>query len=55
MLDVKLISGSILYNTLIKMKIFLIYKVIQSGAVAKSYMTNGLLTYGERFAHFLIY
>jgi hypothetical protein len=24
-------------------------------AVAKSYMTNGLLIYGEIFAHFLIY
>jgi hypothetical protein len=32
--------------------IFLIYKEIQSGAVAKSYMTNGLLIYGEIFAHF---
>jgi hypothetical protein len=32
---------------------FLIYKEI--GAVAKSYMTNGLLIYGEIFAHFLIY
>jgi hypothetical protein len=36
-------------------KIFLIYKEILSGAVAKSYMTNGLLIYGEIFAHFLIY
>jgi hypothetical protein len=36
-------------------KIFLVYKEIQSGAVAKSYMTNGLLIYGEIFAHFLIY
>ncbi len=26
---------------------FLIYEDIQSGAVAKSYMTNGLLIYGE--------
>jgi hypothetical protein len=26
-------------------KIFLIYKDIQKGAVAKSYMTNGLLIY----------
>jgi hypothetical protein len=26
-------------------KIFLIYKEIQSGAVVKSYMTNGLLIY----------
>jgi hypothetical protein len=30
-------------------------KEIQTGAVAKSYMTNGLLKYGEIFAHFLIY
>ncbi len=36
-------------------KIFLIYKEIQNGAVAKSYMTNNLLIYGEIFAHFLIY
>jgi hypothetical protein len=35
-------------------KIFLINKEIQKGAVAKSYMTNGLLTYGQIFAHFLI-
>jgi hypothetical protein len=35
--------------------IFLIYKEIQYEAVAKSYMTNGLLIYGEIFAHFLIY
>jgi hypothetical protein len=43
-------------------KIFLIYKEIQNGAVAKSYMTNGLLTYGEILCissyirkHFLLY
>ncbi len=36
-------------------KIFLIYKEIQNGAVAKSYMTNGFLIYGEIFSHFLIY
>ncbi len=36
-------------------KNFFIYKEIRSGAVAKSYMTNGLLMYGEIFAHFLIY
>jgi hypothetical protein len=36
-------------------KIFLIYNEIQNGAVAKSYMTSGLLIYGEIFAHFLIY
>jgi hypothetical protein len=35
-------------------QIFLIYKEIQNGAVAKSYMTNGLLIYEEIFAHFLI-
>jgi hypothetical protein len=29
------------------------YKEIHNGAVAKSYMTNGLLIYGEIFAHFL--
>jgi hypothetical protein len=32
-------------TTLIKKEIFLIYKKIQKGAVAKSYMTNGLLIY----------
>ncbi len=31
------------------------YKEIKNGAVAKSYMTNGLLKYGEIFVHFLIY
>jgi hypothetical protein len=36
-------------------QIFPIYQEIQSGAVAKSYMTNGLLIYGEIFSHFLIY
>ncbi len=35
-------------------QIFLIYKEIQNGVVAKSYMTKGLLIYGEIFAHFLI-
>jgi len=28
---------------------------IQSGAVAKLYMINGPLIYGEIFSHFLIY
>ncbi len=32
-----------------------VYKKIQNGAVAKSYMTNGFLIYGEIFAHFLTY
>jgi hypothetical protein len=36
-------------------QIFLKYKEIQNGAVATSFMTNGLLIYGEIFAHFLIY
>ncbi len=36
-------------------KIFLINKEIQKGAVAKSYMTNGILIYDKIFAHFLIY
>jgi hypothetical protein len=36
-------------------QIFLIYQEIQNGAVAKPYMTNSLLKYGEIFAHFLIY
>jgi hypothetical protein len=35
-------------------QIFLIYKENQNGSVAKSYMTNGLLIYGEIFAHLLI-
>jgi hypothetical protein len=38
--------------SLIKKKInfFLIYREIQIGAVAKSYMTNDLLIYGEIFS-----
>jgi hypothetical protein len=36
-------------------RIFLINKEIQNGAVAMSNMNNGLLIYGEIFAHFLIY
>ncbi len=36
-------------------EIFLIYMEIQKGSGAKSYMTNGLLIYGEKFAHFFIY
>ncbi len=43
-------------GTLVKKdnQIFLKYKEIQNGSGAKSYVTNGLLTYGEIFAHFLI-
>jgi hypothetical protein len=36
-------------------KIVLIYKEIQSGAVAKSYMTKGFLIYEERCKYFPIY
>jgi hypothetical protein len=36
-------------------QIFLICKEIENGAIAKSYNTNGLLIYGELFAHFLIF
>ncbi len=46
---------SYIYTDKKENQIFLIYKEIQSGAVAKSYMTNGLLIYGEIFVHFLIY
>jgi hypothetical protein len=37
-------------------KIFVICKELENGAVAKSYLTNGLLihVYGEIFAHVLI-
>ncbi len=31
-------------------QIFLTYKEVQNGAAAKSYMTNGLLIYEERFS-----
>ncbi len=44
-----------IYTDKKEIQIFLIYKEIQNGAVAKSYMTYGLLIYGEIFAHFLIY
>jgi hypothetical protein len=36
-------------------KIFLIYKEIQSGAVAKSYMRKGFLIYEEMRQYFPIY
>jgi hypothetical protein len=34
-----------------KIQIFLIYREIQNGAVAKSFMTNGLPIYSEIFPH----
>jgi hypothetical protein len=43
------------YTDKIGNKIFLIYKEIQSGAVAKSYMRKGLLIYGEVRKYFPIY
>jgi hypothetical protein len=36
-------------------KIFLIYKEIQSGAVAKSYMRKGFLIYEEMHKYLVIY
>jgi hypothetical protein len=36
-------------------KIFLIYREIQSGAVAKSYMRKGILIYEEMRKYFPIY
>jgi hypothetical protein len=36
----------LLYTDKKENQTFLIYKEIQNGAVAKSYMTNGLLIYG---------
>ncbi len=32
-----------------------IFKEIQKGSRAKSHLTNGLLIYGEIFAHLVIY
>jgi hypothetical protein len=49
------LKQKMLYTDKKKIKIFLIYKEIQIRSGVKSYMTNGLLTYGEKFAHFLIY
>jgi hypothetical protein len=45
----------LLYTDKKENKTFLKYKEIQMGSGAKSYMTNGLLIYGENFAHFLKY
>jgi hypothetical protein len=37
-------------------KVFLFFcKEIQTGAIAKLYMTNGLLIYDQIFSHFLKY
>ncbi len=47
--------STVLYTDKKENQIFLIYKEIQNGTVAKSYMTNDLLIYGKIFSHFLIY
>jgi hypothetical protein len=45
-----------LYTDKKENEIFLVNKEIQKGAVAKSYMTNGLLIYiPQIFPHFFIY
>jgi hypothetical protein len=44
-----------LYTDKKENKIFLICMEMKNGAVAKSYMTDGLLIYGEISAHFLIH
>jgi hypothetical protein len=49
---VKTVNGS---YTDKKNQIFLIYKEIQSGAVAKSYMRKGFLIYEEMRKYFPIY
>ncbi len=36
-------------------KIFLVYKAIQSGAIAKSYMRKGFVIYEEMRKYFPIY
>jgi hypothetical protein len=45
----------LVYTNKKEKKSFLIFKEIQKGSVAKSYMTSGLLIYGQIFAHFLIH
>jgi hypothetical protein len=47
-------SGPAAYTDKKDNKIFLIYKEIKKVALANSYVTNGLLIYGEIFAHFPI-
>ncbi len=45
----------VLYTDKKENQIFVIYKEIQSGAVAKSYMRKGFLIYEEVRKYFLIY
>jgi hypothetical protein len=51
------VSGGVVESSLIKnkIKIFLIYKEIQSGTVAKSYMRKGFLINEEMRKYFPIY
>jgi hypothetical protein len=46
---------NVMYTDKKENKIFLIYKEIQSGAVAKSYMRKGFLLYEEMRKYFPIY
>jgi hypothetical protein len=48
-------STHVLYTDKKENKIFLIYKEIQSGAVAKFYMGKGFLIYEEMHKYFPIY
>jgi hypothetical protein len=47
--------GALTETSALITKFFLIYKEIQMGSGAKSYITNGLLMHGEICAHFLTY
>jgi hypothetical protein len=48
-------ATALAYTLLKKIQIFLIFKEIQSGAVAKSYMRKGFLIYEEMRKYFPIY
>ncbi len=48
-------SPDVHYTDKKEKKIFLIYKEIQNGAVAKSYMRKGFLIYEERSKYLTIY
>jgi hypothetical protein len=52
-----LLGWNVLYTDKKENQIFLIYKELQNGAVAKSYVTHTASSYmyGEIFAHFPIY
>ncbi len=45
--DLEILFSTIMYTDIEENQIFLIYKEIQNRAVAKSYITNGLIIYGE--------